>query len=107
MTNQIPSPPSSGCAYPISGTGNSRSLGLSSLAGLCPHPNNSLINLLTAGYSHAPIPSLDGPHHVQPLQPHQILAIVDDVLRELDDEISDDDGASPAPPLPFAADASQ
>lgn len=72
--------------------------GLSALADQCPHPNNSLVGLLTAAYSLAPIPSVDVPRG--PLQPSQILAIVDDVLRELDGEMSDEDTEDAMVPLP-------
>ena len=73
---------------PHSGVG-SEMLSLSALAELYPHPNNTLVGLLTAAYSVAPAPSVDRP--AGPLQPHQILTIVDDVLRELDGEITEDE----------------
>ena len=78
--------------------------GLAALADQCPQPNNSLVGLLTAAYSLAPVPSLDAPR--VPLQPSQIVAIVDDVLRELDADMSDEE-TDVVVPLPFPANEAQ
>ncbi|CAB9504795.1 expressed unknown protein [Seminavis robusta] len=52
-----------------------------------PRPNNSLVSLLMAGYCQGSPSQRVEPTRVQPLQPADVLAIVEDVLRELDDDV--------------------
>ena len=92
MANQSPEVLSNLVFSTISNN-NVGEMGLSALAEICPCPDNTLVGLLTAPFTHAPVPSLDDQYRM-PLQPNQILAIVDDVLRELDEEAND--GASEA-----------
>jgi hypothetical protein len=53
-----------------------------------PQPDNSLVGLLSAAYCQPPSSIItEVPSVVQPLQIADIMAIVDDVLRELDDDV--------------------
>ena len=72
---------------------NRTTAGLSTVADLCPNPNNSLVGLLTAAYS-LPLISADRPR-VEPLQPSQIVAIVDDLLRELEEDLVEENAIFP------------